>query len=450
MNKKKIDRRRFLQTTAGGVGALSLPGMGLHLGCGKNASKPPNIIYLLTDDQRWDMLGCAGNRIIRILTGQYLRRHKINDFRTDFTDTQLANTYPMLLRQAGYRTGFIGKWGVGRTMPETHFDYWQGIPGQPKYEMQDEHGKNIHLTRMMGDQAVGFLGSCSANQPFSLSVSFKAPHVQDEDVRQFIYDPAFKSYYDGQTIPPPETAGADYFETLPGFLQDENSIARERWQIRFSTPEKYQEMVKGYYGLITGVDVVVGRIRETLANLGFADNTVIIFSGDNGFYLGEHGFAGKWYGHEESIRVPLLFYDPRLDRSRRGQVPDAIALNIDIAPTITELAGIGTASQFQGKSLLPLIHGKIAPWRDDFLYEHLFVVGAPSDNPGGSRIARSEGVVTMDWKYLRYIDQEPVYEELYDLKADPRETTNLATVQKYQTRLSELRARCDELCKMNE
>jgi arylsulfatase A-like enzyme len=425
----------------------------------------PNIIFLLTDDHRADALGCAGNPIIQtpnidalatngirftnafvttsicassrasIFTGQWTSRHSIKDFKTSFTEAALAQTYPMLLRQAGYRTGFVGKYGVGRgpDMPADKFDLWHGCPGQcDPYERKDENGNYKHLTELMGDQAIEFLQSCSKEQAFCLSVSFKAPHVQDNDPRQFIYDPIYKDLYADATIPTPKTADPRYFEALPEFLQ--KSEARHRWQIRFATPEKYQESVKGYYRLITGVDDVIGRIQDELRRLNLEDQTIIIFTGDNGFYLGEHGLAGKWFPHEESIRVPLIFYDPRAGGNRRGVTLDQMALNVDIAPTILELAGLKVPQQMQGRGLVPLLKGKKPKWRTEFFYEHPFE---------HKTIAKSEALRTQRWKYARYIDYD--YEELYDLKNDPLETTNLAKDKKYQQTLESLRKHCDEL-----
>lgn len=237
---------------------------------------------------------------------------------------------------------------------------------------------------------------------------------------------------------------------MKGNKKNDDSIARERWRIRFSTPEKYQEMVKGYYRLITGVDIVIGRIRETLEKQGLADNTVILLMGDNGFFLGEHGFAGKWYGYEESIRVPLILYDPRLPASKQGQIKQEMALNIDISLTILELAGLPIPQQVQGKSLVPIVQSKKVDWRDDFLYEHLFVASTRPNDPKSSQIPRCEGVVTARYKYLRYIDQEPVYEQLFDLKSDPYETKNLTKEPNSQAILERLRQRCDELCQKCE
>jgi len=156
----------------------------------------------------------------------------------------------MQLRTAGYRTGFIGKYGVGaqKTLPITEYDYFKGFPGQGRYENKDKDGNYKHLTQIMGEQAIEFLQGCSKGRPFCLSVSFKAPHVQDSDPRQFVYDRAYKDLYKDTVIPVPEKADPHYFEALPEFLR--TSEARRRWDIRFSTPDKFQESVKSYYRLI--------------------------------------------------------------------------------------------------------------------------------------------------------------------------------------------------------
>ena len=462
-----MKRREFLSLAAGGslAAVMSLAGCESELaGSSDAAKKQPNIIFLLTDDQRADTMGCAGNPIIQtpnmdalanngvrftnafvttsicassrasIFTGQWTRRHGINNFRTHFSEDALAQTYPMLLRQGGYRTGFIGKYGVGpkRDLPVDKYDYWKGFAGQGRYENKDNDGNYKHLTKIMGEQAIEFLQGCSTEQPFCLSVSFKAPHVQDSDPRQFIYDRAYENLYKDVTIPTPEKAARHYFDALPDFLQ--TSEARRRWKIRFLTREKFQESVKSYYRLITGVDVVIGKIRDQLKTLNLDDNTVIMLIGDNGFYLGEYGLAGKWFPHEESIRVPLVVFDPRAGRRRRGVTAGQMALNVDIAPTILELAGLKVPQQMQGRSLAPLLRGKKPKWRTDFFYEHLFE---------HATIPRTEALRTKRFKYARYIDYN--YEELYDLKKDPAETTNLAYDEKYQKTLKSLQKRCDEL-----
>lgn len=452
------NRRDFLTTAALGAAAAGFP----FISCGR--SGPPNIIFLLTDDQRADALGCAGNRIIHtpnidrlayngvhfnnayvttsiccssrasILTGMYTARHDILDFAKNLSPEQLAATYPSLLHQAGYYTGFVGKYGVGKELPADSFDYWRGIPGQPKYENTDENGNYKHLTRILSEQSVEFLQSCPHQQPFCLSVSYKAPHVQDADPRQFLYDPAYEQLYGDVVIPERETADDRYWHAFPEFFTADNE-ARRRWQLRFETPELYQRSVKGYYRLISGVDRAVGEICTELESLGVADNTIIIYTSDNGFYLGERGLAGKWYGHEESIRVPLIIYDPRKS-AQHGIKRDEMVLNIDLASTMLDLADVPVPQGVQGKSLAPLLTGDKPEWREEFYYEHFF---------DHERIPKNEGVVTGRYKYMRYPEQQPVFEEFYDLSTDPGEVNNLASSTGHSELVKQYRKRCDEL-----
>lgn len=427
-------------------------------------SPRPNILFLLTDDQRWDALGCAGNTIIQtpaidglarggvrfrnafvttaicavsrasIFSGQHERTHGISDFATTFTPAQFANTYPAQLRAAGYRTGFIGKWGVGNVMPKEHFDYFRGFPGQGAYVVRDG-GKQSHLTNVMGDQSVEFITEGDRggdrSRPFCLSVSFKAPHAQDEDMRQYVFDPTLRDLYKDATIPVPETAAEQYFKELPPSLRD--SEGHRRWGWRFATPAAYQDAVKGYYRLITGVDRAVAQIRTALEARGLAENTVIVYSSDNGYFLGERGLADKWYMFEESIRVPLIVYDPRLPASQREKQRNEMALNIDVAPTLLNLAGVPIPSSMQGRSLLPLAKGETVPWRDEWYYSHLF------QHP---QIPKSEGVRTDTWKYFRFLEGDPRAEYLYDLQADPLEKRNLANSKAHSNRLRDMRASC--------
>ena len=208
---------------------------------------------------------------------------------------------------------------------------------------------------------------------------------------------------------------------------------RERWFWRFDTPEKYQEMVKGYYRMITGIDEVIGRIRKELDQLGIADNTIIILLGDNGYYLSDRGYADKWLMHDVSIRVPLFIYDPRT-KSAGKKVIDDMVLNIDISPTILELAGVTTPGIIQGTSLLSLVNGKKTKKRDSIFCEHLM------KNP---KIPDSECIRTENWKFIRY-PKHPEFIELYDLKADPWEERNLANHPQYKNKIVVFQQQCDQ------
>jgi arylsulfatase A-like enzyme len=239
--------------------------------------------------------------------------------------------------------------------------------------------------------------------------------------------------YQDAAIPPAPLSDPEFFASLPEFLKDSEN--RRRWELRFATPEMYQHSVKSYYRLISGVDRVVGRLVDKLKEEGLLDNTVILYTGDNGFYLGERGLAGKWYPHEVSIRVPLVVYDPRLPAAERGTRRDQPVLSIDLAPTMLEMAGVAAPVEMQGCSLVPLIEGADPEWRAEFFYEHLF------KHP---RIPCSEAVRDPHYKYTRFVDVEPPYEELYDLENDPHEAHNLAGDPAHAETLRRMRAKWAE------
>jgi arylsulfatase A-like enzyme len=280
----------------------------------------------------------------------------------------------------------------------------------------------------MTRQAVEFLRRSPDDKPFCLSISTKAPHVQDGHPDPFRYDPALKSLYGDVRIPEPKTARERYWRALPEFVQE--SEGRVRWQRRFATPERYQHSVKGYYRLITGVDRLLGTLLDTLEATGQRENTVILFTSDNGFFLGERGLAGKWLMYDASIRTPLFIHDPRLNSNIRGRMQDEMTLNIDLAPTICDLAGLPPAPAMQGQSLVPLLYKPKTRWRDAFFYEHLFE---------HARIPQCEGVRTKRWAFIRYIEHGEEYDELYDLKLDPLEQYDVSGLNKYTDILLSMR-----------
>ena len=440
----------------------------LLVSCGGQRSQVvqrPNLLFITTDDQRVDMLGivhpfletpnmdrlaaegvrfenafvttpiCAASRA-SLLTGLVERTHQFTfgtpPIAARFTD----QSYPVLLREAGYRTGFVGKFGVATEPGATDkmFDTLTSLTAP--YLRQQADGSMRHLTDITADRAVDFLRSADQTSPFALTVSFNAPHADDGDDRQFIWPAAMDGKYSDFTIPDPPLSDPAFFEALPEFLKDA-SLNRVRWYWRFDTPEKAQEMTRGYLRMITGVDAAIGRVLDELESLGLASNTVVILMGDNGYFLGERGYAGKWLPYELSIHVPLIVFDPRIEESSRGTLPSLLVLNIDIAPTLLALAGVEASSTMQGTSLVPILEGASpADWRSDFFVEHLM---------DHSQITKHEGVRGERYKYARYFEQEPVYEELYDLLVDPMETRNLAGDPDYLEILTELRRRTDEL-----
>jgi len=436
-------------------------------GC-REHKQQPNIIFLLTDDQRYDAMGYTGNPYITtpnidrlaengiifnnafvttsiscasrasILTGQYASRHGISDFTTDLSDSALVRTYPLILKEkAEYRIGYIGKYGVGlNKQPADKYDYWNCVKAiQPKYENFDSTGKMIHFTDLINMQIEEFLDKFGTNGPFCLSVGFKAPHAEDADPRQFIYNKRYSDYYKDLDYPRPESGNEKYWYLFPEEFR-RNNEARNRWKIRFETDSLFRESVRGYYRLIQGVDDVVGNIERKLKELGIENNTIIIMMGDNGFFLGEHGLADKWFPYEESVRVPLFIYNPAEKNENKGRKINDIALNIDIAPTILEFAGIERDKRMQGEPLQKTWQKTNRRWRKMFFYEHRF------EHPG---IPKSEAVISSDYKYIRYYELPDSNEEFYDLRRDPKEINNLIYSPEYKNIISNQKILLDSL-----
>ncbi|MCG7853739.1 MAG: sulfatase [Methanosarcinaceae archaeon] len=463
-----MDRRYFLKMVGAGLAALSTAsGSSVPLS-GDAAKKKPNIVFLLIDDQRNDTLGCAGHPIIKtpviddlakkgvrfsnafvttsicaasrasILTGLHERTTRFTFNTPPMLQEQCDVSYPVLLRQAGYRTGFIGKFGVKvpKGVKENMFDNFIEIGGNPYFRKQAD-GSLRHESEVAGDHAIKFLEDNPSDKPFCLSISFNAVHAEDGDKRpgigHFPWPKAVDGMYDDIEIPPPRLNDPAIFESQPEFLK--KSMNRDRYYWRWDTPEKYQKNMKAYYRMISGVDHVIGRIRDALKENKLADNTIIIYMGDNGYYMGDRGFAGKWSHYEQSLRVPFIVYDPRLSKEMRGKVKDQMALNIDAPATMLDFAGIDIPKHYQGTSLAPIVKGEsLENWRKDFFCEHLM------DN---AAIPKWEGVRGKRYVYARYFEND--YEFLHDLKKDPDQLKNLAGSKEHGETLQIMRNRCDEL-----
>jgi arylsulfatase A-like enzyme len=222
---------------------------------------------------------------------------------------------------------------------------------------------------------------------------------------------------------------------LPPFLLNEANEGRVRYHWRFDTPERYQAYMTRYYRLITEVDEAIGRIVGELQAQGVHDSTLIVLTGDNGYFQADRGLADKWYPYEESIRVPLVVRDPRLAPGRRGVTRGQFALNLDVAPTLVAAAGLAVPAAMQGRDLSPLYLNARAPdWRDEFFYEHPTVTSR-------NRIPTSQGVVRRDWKYMEWPEFD--FRQLFDLRSDPGEIRNLAGQPSYAGRQRRMQRQLD-------
>lgn len=425
-------------------------------------SRPLNIVVLYADDWRHDTLGCAGHPVVQtphldqlaregvrfthncvttsicgvsrasLFTGQWMSRHgttAFQEFRTPW-----EQTYPGLLRGNGYFVGHVGKWHNG-TFPAERFDFGRAYGGT--HWMKEPDGTEIHVTQKNERDAIEFLRERPVGKPFCLTVAFFATHAEDRHPEQYLPQPASLALYRDVTIPVPKTATDAHFRRLPPFLARETNEGRNRWRWRFDTPERYQEYMKNYYRLASEVDAACGRVLAELQRQRVLDETLVIFTTDNGYFHGEHGLADKWYPYEESLRVPLIVRDPRLPREKRGTTRGELTLNVDLAPTILSAAGIAAPPGMQGRDFAPLYLAAERPaWRTEFFYEHAVIRNVDF-------IPASQALVRRDWKYIFWPDYN--YEQLFHLAEDPHEEFDLAREPAHARQLAEMRERFEAL-----
>ncbi|HEU4520655.1 MAG TPA: sulfatase/phosphatase domain-containing protein, partial [Thermoanaerobaculia bacterium] len=350
-------------------------------------------------------------------------------------------TFVESLRNAGWYTGLTGKWHL-RSTP-AGFDQWAILPGgggpwfDPPMTANGVHLRmRGHSDDVVGDQAIEFLRTRPADRPFLLLMNFKSPH------RNWYPAKRFETAFDDIDIPLPRT----YEDRL-----DSDALRRAKMAIadmpdfrERGVPESlprderkrrnYQALVKNYYRTLLSVDENVGRALAVLDETGVAGDTVVLFSSDNGFFLGEYGLYDKRLMYEASIRVPMLVRWPK--RVQPGTVNSSLVTNVDVAPTLLEIAGIEIPAWMQGRSFLPLLDRKEIAWRDAFYYEF-------HEYPDYDHcVRRHRGIRTERWKLIEFWER-PVEYELYDLQADPDETKNLARSQ--PARVRELKAKMEEL-----
>ena len=438
----------------------------------------PNIVFILVDDLRWDELGCAGHPYVRtpnidriaregamfrnafmttplcspsrasFLTGQYAHTHGITDNVDRSAASQRLVTFPFLLRQTGYETAFIGKWHMGNDdSPRPGFDRWVSFKGQGTYIDPDinEDGREVkrsgYTTDVLNEYAVKFIER-PHDKPFLVYLAHKAIHPevkQNNDgsvdlsaAERFIPAPRHQDAFAGKTIPRRPNYGRA--PTDKPVLQRQIGSLPPLGPATVTT----DEAILGRQRTLLAIDEGVGEILKALERSGQLDNTIIVFTSDNGYFYGEHGLSvERRLAYEESIRLPLLVRYPKL--IKQSTVRDELALNIDLAPTLLELSGTALPANTQGRSLVPLLKGSRPEWRSSFLIELYSDNVFPRIVKMGYKAVRNQR-----WKYIHYLELNGM-DELYDLKTDPYEMTNLISEPTAKKALNEMKRELERL-----
>jgi arylsulfatase A-like enzyme len=441
----------------------------------------PNLLFIMSDDHAAHAMSCYGSRInatpnldriaaegmrldaclctnsicapsrASILTGTYSHVNGVLTLREGMDGRQ--EHVARLLQQAGYQTAIVGKWhlGHGGVNDPTGFDYWCVLPGQGDYHNPDlfDMGERKtfpgYATDIITDLALDWLRRRDPDRPFCLMLHHKAPH------RPWDPDPAHATLYEDVDIPEPETFDDDYAhrshaaaaarmrmddlnerDTKGPPPPDLDAAARRRW--------KYQRYIKDYLRCVAAVDDSVGRVLDELEQTGLADDTVLIYTSDQGFFLGDHGWYDKRFFYEESLRMPFVIRYPR--EIPPGTVDDHIVLNVDFAPLFLDYAGLATPSRMQGRSFRDLLRGR-APddWRESMYYRY-FMHADPNHN-----IYAHYGVRTPQHKLIYYYEPVPGPQEweLFDLHRDPHELRNVYGDPAYGDVVATLRAELHRL-----
>ena len=464
------------------------------------AANRPNIVFIMTDDHASHALSCYGSRINQtpqldrlaaggvrfsnafvtnsictpsratLLTGKYSHRNGTPVFNAFDGEQQ---TVAKLLQAGGYHTAMVGKWHLGSE--PTGFDHWKILPGQGRYRdpiLYDKDGAKVYegyASDVITDLAIAALNGRPKERPFFLMLHHKAPH------REWEPDEKNRALFAGRTIPEPATLRDDYATRPAALPENAQTVFKDltRRDLKLEAPPelagpkrnqwlavkpdeveleeggvkrtlkgeelerwKFQRYMKDYLACVQGVDDNVGRFMEWLAAEGLAANTLVIYTSDNGFYLGDHGMYDKRFMYEPSLRVPLLATGPGV---KPGLVSEAFALNVDFAPTFLEVAGLQIPADMQGRSLAAVMAGKPPrDWRQSMYYRYYH-------DPGHHNTRAHYGVRTATHKLIHYWKKDAW--ELFDLRADPNELHNLygtpgteALTTQLKTELSRLRS----------
>jgi N-acetylglucosamine-6-sulfatase len=426
-------------------------------------TQPRNIILVLTDDHRYDALGfmrhpflqtpnldslakngvhfrnafvttalCSPSRA-SILTGQYAHRHRVVDNQHPVPPG--TTFFAQHLQRAGYDTAFVGKWHMGGESddPQPGFSHWVSFRGQGTY-LPSKNGLNVngkrvpqkgYITDELTDYALDWLGQRDPARPFLLMLSHKAVHSE------FIPAERHRGRYAGKPLPaPPTMAPLPREWDKPTWTQNQ----RNSWhgvEFPYHSDLDIAEYYRAYAETLLAVDDSVGRLLDWLRDRKIFDSTLVIYLGDNGFMFGEQGLIDKRAAYEASMRIPFLLQCPEVFKG--GTVLTQMVANIDIAPTLLEVAGMTAPPTMDGRSLLPLARTPQPPWREALLYEYYWERNFP-------QTPTQHALRTDQYKYIRYHGLWDS-DELYDIARDPQETRNLARRPEHATIVRDLNAR---------
>jgi N-acetylglucosamine-6-sulfatase len=408
-------------------------------------SRRRNLVFILTDDHRFDMMGCAGHPFLKtpnldrlarggvlfrnafvttslcspsrasILTGQYVHAHGVTDNVTPLPAG--LTTFPQVLQKSGYRTALIGKWHMGgdSDQPRPGFDRWVSFRGQGRYLNPvinfDGNRREVpgYVSDIITEESLRFIRE-NADRPFLLYMAHKAVHAD------FVPAPRHQNLYSDQPVPRP----ASMDDTPENYRGRPEWVRRQRnsWHGvdgMYNHQTTFETFYRDYCRTLMGVDDSVGAIIDELDRRRLLNDTLIIYMGDNGFQFGEHGLIDKRTMYEASIRVPMIAHCPNLFQGNRRV--DGMALNIDMCPTLLDAAGAAIPASSHGRSLLPLLLDRDSDWRTEFLYEYFW----ERDFPQTPTVI---GLRTSRFSFMRYHGIWDL-DELYDVERDPHQMSNL-------------------------
>ncbi len=432
-------------------------------------AKPVNVVFILSDDHRYDVMSFLGHPWVEtpamdamaregvyfeqamvttslcspsrasILTGQYMHHHGVVD--NNVLTPAGTRFFPQYLQAAGYQTAYFGKWHMGghSDEPRPGFDRWVSFRGQGHYYPPQRNwslnvdGKSVpqqgYITDELTDYAIDWLDTRvkRSDKPFFLYLSHKGVHG--------MFHPAARhaGRYKGKPLPQPKTMAntPENYKDKPMWLKNQ----RNSWHgvdFAYHQDTDIAEHYRLYCEALLSVDESIGRVRQWLSDNGMAENTLVMYMGDNGFQWGEHGLIDKRTAYEASMRVPLLGVCPRIWKA--GTKVEQVVANIDIGPTVLAAAGLRTPAQMDGRSFLRLASGELQPddWRQHLLYEYYWEYNYP-------QTPTTLALRTQRYKFIQYHGIWDI-DELYDMQDDPLEEHNLIFRPEHQKRIAQMRA----------